>query len=99
MPHTPRFGSVTLNQEHFDNPQVGDGWQEHFCYHFIIVDVLPSGNVVIVPIERIDQGQLAQYDKAYELNKEQFYDEIHYRHGTMRNTFHLHVVPGHLDVV
>ena len=99
MPHTPRFGSVSLNQEHFDNPQIGDGWQEQFCYHFIIVDVLTNGNIVIVPVFRVDQGQVAQYDKAYEITKAHFHDEIHYRHGSMRDAFLLDVVPGHHDIV
>ncbi|ARV77460.1 hypothetical protein FDI21_gp251 [Pseudomonas phage Noxifer] len=98
MPHTSRFGSATLNQEHFDSPQLGDGWQEQFCYHFIVVDVLNNGNIVIVPVHREGQGQVAQYDKAYEITKTQFHDEVYYRHGFMRNTFLLDVVPGHREI-
>lgn len=99
MPHTSHFGSTTLNQTHFDNPQPGDGWQEHFCYNFVVVEVLKNGNLVIVPVQRVDQGQVAQYAKAYEITRDQFHDEIHYRQGYMRNSFLLDVVPGHREIV
>jgi hypothetical protein len=31
-----------LNQEHFDNPTVGDYWQEMFCPYFIVLEIVDS---------------------------------------------------------
>lgn len=94
-----RFNDLKLNQEHFDNPKPGDAWQEHFCYHFVVVDVFENGNLVIVPVTWVDQGQVALYEKAHEITHSQFHEEVHYRYGSMRNTFSLDVVPGQESIV
>lgn len=61
-----------FNQQHLDNPEIGDYWQEHFCVYHLVLDVLLNGNLVIAKRDLdFKEGQRFRLEAAEEITKEQ----------------------------
>lgn len=71
---------IDCEQKHADNPIPGDIWMEHFCLYFVVLKVLPNGNVVIADKDMsFKEGQVASLDKAREVTKDDFLSSIKYK--------------------
>ena len=65
--------SSELNLEHFNNPQVGDVWQEHMVVYHIVLQVNDNDRIVIAERDLVNtkDGQTFDFLNAKEITKEE----------------------------
>lgn len=89
--------SVELNQKHYDCPEVGDYWHEHFCPFLVVLHRLDNGNLVICDEQMgITGGSAFDVDKAREITHRELRDKITY--SSDREKFMADVAPKGLLV-
>lgn len=87
--------SAELNQKHYDCPEVGDYWHEHFVPYLVVLRRLDNGNLVICD-EQMDLvgGTAFDVDKAREITHRELRDKITYSSDNTK--FVADVVPKRL---
>lgn len=71
--------SQELNHERLINPQAGDYWHERFIIYFAVMEVLPTGNLIIIETKQTPQGQDLVEETAKEITPEQMREQVMYR--------------------
>ena len=72
---------VEANKKHRDHPMVGDGWHEHFCYSFFIVDINEANKTMLVCSEKAYAKDHYSFQpaKLQRMTFQEFRDRVSYK--------------------